>query len=246
MEYIVNSKFVILNSINELSGHFAEILQHEINCSSSYYNLVLSGGSTPKAVFDFLARNYQTRIEWNKVRLFWGDERCVPPNHPESNYLMTRQYLISKIVIPEQNIFRIEGENNPELEAQRYSSVILKNVPQVNGIPLFDLLMLGLGEDGHTASIFPDRIDLINSESICEATMHPVIKQKRITLTGKVINNSKKVIFLVTGKSKKEIVETIVNRKKGFEKLPASYINPLNGELIWLLDKESGQSLSVF
>lgn len=242
----MSSKFVISNSIEELAGHFAEILQHDVNSSSSYFNLVLSGGSTPKAVFDFLVGNYKTKIEWNKVCLFWGDERCVPPNHLESNYLMTRQHLISKIVIPEQNIFRIEGENNPELEAQRYSGVILKNVPQVNCIPSFDLIMLGLGEDGHTASIFPDRIDLIISESICEATMHPVIKQKRITITGKVINNSKKVIFFVTGKSKKEIVETIVNRKKGFDKLPASYINPINGELIWLLDKESGQSLSFF
>jgi 6-phosphogluconolactonase len=244
-ESIVNSKIIISADVEELASRFARILKDDVNNSANFFNLVLSGGSTPKAVFDFIAENYKSKIDWNKIRFFWGDERCVPPNNKESNYLMTYEHLFSKLEIPEKNIFRIEGENNPELEAQRYSNVILKNVPKVNSIPSFDLIMLGLGEDGHTASIFPDNLELINKENICEVTEHPTSRQKRITLTGKVINNSRKVIYLITGNSKNKIVDTIISRKSGFDKLPASYINPINGELIWLLDKESGKGLSL-
>lgn len=243
-EFIVNSKIIISADVEELASRFARILKDDVNNSANFFNLVLSGGSTPGVVFDFLSSNCKTEIEWNKIRFFWGDERCVPPNNNESNYLMTYERLFSKVEIPEKNIFRIEGERDPESEAQRYSRIILQNVPSVNNFPLFDLVMLGLGEDGHTASIFPDNLELINKENICEVTEHPTSRQRRITLTGKVINNSKKVIFLVTGKNKNTIVDTIVNRKEGFGKLPASYINPINGELIWLLDKESGMGLS--
>jgi len=209
----VNSKIIISADVEELASRFARILKDDVNNSANFFNLVLSGGSTPKAVFDFIAENYKSKIDWNKIRFFWGDERCVPPNNKESNYLMTYEHLFSKLEIPEKNIFRIEGENNPELEAQRYSNVILKNVPKVNSIPSFDLIMLGLGEDGHTASIFPDNLELINKENICEVTEHPTSRQKRITLTGKVINNSRKVIYLITGNSKNKIVDTIISRK---------------------------------
>lgn len=245
MESIVNSKIVISENVEELSLHFAMILQNNVNKSHSFFNIALSGGSTPKSVFDFLAVNFKSTIEWSKIHFFWGDERCVPPSHEESNYLMTYKRLFSKIEIPEKNIFRIEGEREPELEVVRYSDIILQNIPLVNNIPSFDLIMLGLGEDGHTASIFPDRIDLIDTKSICEAAVHPVTLQKRITLTGNVINNSKKVLFLITGSSKNKIVDTILNKKEGFEKLPASYIRPVNGELIWLLDKDAGKGLSI-
>ncbi len=244
-ESIVNSKIIISADVEELASRFAKILKEDVSNSANLFNLVLSGGSTPKVVFNFLSNNCKTEIEWNKIRFFWGDERCVPPDHPDSNYLITNKHLFSKIVIPEKNIFRIEGEREPESEAERYSGIILQNVPSVNNFPLFDLVMLGLGEDGHTASIFSDNLELINKETICEVTEHPVSRQKRITLTGKVINNSRKVIFLITGNSKSKIVDTIIKRKSGFDKLPASYINPINGELIWLLDKESGKDLSL-
>lgn len=245
MESIVNSKIIISNNLEEVSSNFAKILMDGVNKSEGYFNLVLSGGSTPKTVFDYLAANYKSIINWNKIRFFWGDERCVPPDNNESNYFMTYNHLFSKIEIPEKNIFRISGESDPAQEAIRYTNLILENIPLVNNLPSFDLIMLGLGEDGHTASIFPDRMDLINSNSICDVTVHPVIKQKRITLTGKVINNSKMVIFLISGSNKNKIVDLIINRKKGFEKLPAYYINPESGELIWLLDYESGKGLSL-
>lgn len=237
----MNSKIIVSKNIDELSEHFAGILVHGVDASINFFNIAISGGSTPKAVFDYLAVNYKSKIDWQKVKLFWGDERCVPPDHSESNYKMTYESLISRIEIPPQNIFRIHGENNPVEEAKNYAKVIAENIPVDSNLPRFDLIMLGLGEDGHTASIFPDRLELIESNDICAAVEHPSSKQKRITLTGKVINNSVKIVFLVTGKNKSKTVDTILSKRGGYELQPASFINPTNGELIWLLDLEAAE-----
>ncbi len=243
MEFIVNYKIDISKDIEELSEKFAEILINTINHNKGQINIALSGGSTPKAVFDCLAKDYKEKIEWNKINFFWGDERCVPSDHPESNYLMAHNHLFSKIDINSKNIFKIDGSNNPKIEAENYSKIIRENVILRNNIPSFDLVMLGLGEDGHTASIFPDSISLINDKRICAVAKHPVTNQERITLTGTVINNSKRIVFLVIGASKSKIVDIILNKKEGFEKLPASFVNPTYGNLIWLIDKEAANFL---
>lgn len=232
-------KIIVSENIEELSENFAHILMEILRNKKSPINIALSGGSTPKSVFDFLSKNFRDKIDWSNINFFWGDERCVPSDHPDSNYFMTFEHLFSKIDVPVKNIFKIDGDNNPEDEAIRYSELIFKNVDKINNIPSFDLAMLGLGEDGHTASIFPNSINLINDKRICAVSQHPALCQKRITLTGTVINNSQKIVFLITGKNKNDMVDKIINKKSGFEKLPASYINPTNGELIWLLDKEA-------
>jgi 6-phosphogluconolactonase len=156
---------------------------------------------------------------------------------------MAKEYLLDHIDIPVENIYRIKGEDNPDNEAERYSNEIKKYLPEVNGLPQFDAAMLGLGEDGHTASIFPDQLKLLSSDKICETTIHPSTKQKRITLTGKVINNSGEIYFLVTGKKKSIIVEKILNKKNNYLKFPASHINPFNGELFWFLGDEAASEL---
>jgi 6-phosphogluconolactonase len=239
MEFIVNYKIDISKSIDELSEKFAQILFSILKNEKRQINIALSGGSTPKTVFDYLSDNYKTKIDWNRINFFWGDERCVPSNHPESNYLMTQEHLFNKINISPKNVFMIDGGNNPKLEAQKYSEVIRKNVPLENSIPSFDLIILGLGKDGHTASIFPNNIKLIIDNNICAIAEQPVTHQKRITLTGTVINNAKKIVFLVTGESKNKTVDIILNRKEGYEKLPAAHIIPTNGKLVWLLDNEA-------
>jgi 6-phosphogluconolactonase len=238
-EFIVSYKIIVTENVKGLSEKFAQILSEILRAKKSPINVALSGGSTPKSIFDLLAENYKDKIDWAKINFFWGDERCVPSDHPDSNYFMTYEHLFSKINVPPKNIFKIDGDNKPEDEAIRYAEEILKNVDLINNIPSFDLVTLGLGEDGHTASIFPDSINLISDKRICAVSQHPALYQKRITLTGTVINNSKKIIFLVTGKSKNEMVDKIINKKSDFEKLPASFINPTDGELIWLMDKEA-------
>jgi 6-phosphogluconolactonase len=243
MEFIVNYDIKILQTLNELSKQIAEILKNEVNLVKDNFNLVLSGGNTPKHILKYLSDHYQTKIEWNKINFFWGDERCVPPNDSESNYKMAYESLLSKLSIPEKNIFRIKGEENPVDEANRYSELIKKIIPQKDQLPQFDLIMLGLGEDGHTASIFQNQKGLLNSDKIYTTAVHPLSGQTRITLTGRVINNALTVLFIAAGKNKKKIVDEIINQKENYKDYPASSVNPKNGVLYWFLDKEAASQI---
>jgi 6-phosphogluconolactonase len=235
-------KLLVFKNIEELSADFCNNITQLTSGKENFF-LALSGGTTPKVIFQTLVRDFKKKIDWNKVHFFWGDERCVPPDHPESNYGMAKEYLLNHIDIPDENIHRIRGENNPVDEAESYSDKIKRYLPEVNGLPQFDAAMLGLGEDGHTASIFPDQLKLLSSDKICETAIHPSTKQKRITLTGKVINNSGEIYFLVTGKKKSIIVKKILNKKNNYLKFPASHINPFNGELFWFLGDEAASEL---
>ena len=230
----------IFKNTKELSFEFCDELM-KISSQKEKCFIALSGGSTPKIIFQTLSEHFKDKIHWNKIHLFWSDERCVPPDDSESNYGMAKQYLLNFISIPEENIHRIKGENEPEQEAVRYSKEIKNIVNSKNGLPSFDLVMLGIGEDGHTASIFPDQMHLLNSNKICDVAVHPLSGQKRITLTGKVINNSDKVIFLLTGRSKADILKKIIEDNKKI--YPAEFINPVNGELIFFVDDEAAELL---
>ncbi len=212
--------------------------------SSESLHVALSGGSTPKIVFDELASRQLSKSDWEKVHLYWGDERCVPPDDSESNYRMTVEHLLSKIEIPENNIHRIKGEENPVKEAKRYAEVLQKELPKKDGFPRFDLVILGLGDDGHTASIFPHEIDLWNADGLCEVAEHPETGQKRITITGKIINHAANIAFLVTGESKVEKVGEIIDKRGGFESYPATLVQPVNGKLFWFLDEPAATGIT--
>ncbi len=228
----------------ELANAFCEELL-EMNTKRNKLYLALSGGSTPKVVFQTLAEKYKGKIDWNRINLFWGDERCVPSQSDESNYGMTKKYLLDYIDIPQKNVHPVDGNNNPENEAIRYSDEIKKIVPLKNGSPKFDVVMLGIGEDGHTASIFPDQMNLLESDKICEVAIHPESEQRRITLTGKVINNAEKIFFLVTGESKAEIMKLLFeDNESKMKKYPAANINPINGELNFFLDQKAAPILN--
>ncbi|WP_430907395.1 6-phosphogluconolactonase [Maribacter sp. 2-571] len=209
-------------------------------------HIALSGGSTPKVVFDELAANFQADIDWSKVHLYWGDERCVPPEDDQSNYKMTETHLLSKIKIPKENVHRVLGEDDPEKEAARYAALLEDHLPSVDGLPQFDLVILGMGDDGHTASIFPHEIALWQSEKYCEVATHPDSGQKRITITGKLINNAVIVAFLVTGKNKAPKVAEIIHKKGSFEAYPAALVAPKSQKLLWFLDAEAAQGLKTF
>ena len=208
-------------------------------------NLAISGGNTPKLLFEVLATEYKNKINWERIFFYWVDERCVSPESIESNYGMTRKILFEKINIPYRNIHRIHGENDPASEAVRYSDLIKNNLKNENGFPKFDLILLGMGDDGHTASIFPDRLDLLKSEDVCAVAVHPESKQKRITLTGKTINNADKIYFLVTGKGKAEVIFEILEKKHNYLKYPSSYIHPNKYYPVWFLDREAASLLSL-
>jgi 6-phosphogluconolactonase/Glucosamine-6-phosphate isomerase/deaminase len=148
---------------------------------SQYFNIAVSGGSTPKFFFSLLAEeDYRTLIPWESIRIFWVDERCVEPTHPESNFGMTYDALLQFAFVPAENIFRMKGEDIPDNEADRYKNLLRSKLPAKNGFPVSDLISSGLGEDGHTASIFPDNLSLLDSEKTVDVATHPVSGQKRI------------------------------------------------------------------
>jgi len=233
----------IFPTVEKLAESFAELLQQNVEKTddNDFYSIALSGGSTPNKIFRYLSENFDDKINWAKIKIFFGDERCVPPDDEESNYRMANESLLKNISIPKENIFRIKGENNPAKEASRYEEVLKSNLPSLKGIPQFDLILLGLGEDGHTASIFPNQLNLFYSARLCEVAVHPQTKQKRITLTGKIINNAKHVLFLVTGKNKASVLSKIIDVNISKSVYPASLVNPKNGKLNWFLDLEASK-----
>jgi 6-phosphogluconolactonase len=188
------------------------------------FNIALSGGSTPKLLFTLLANEYVNSVPWHFVRLFWVDERCVPPTHSESNFGMTYDSLLTHVPIHDSNIFRMQGEDSPIKEAVRYQKMLEKELPFQDGFPVFDLVLLGMGDDGHTASIFPDNMELLQSDQAVAVGIHPVSGQERITLTGKTILEAKQVVFLITGSSKATVLRQIIKHEPRGENYPAFYI----------------------
>lgn len=231
---------VIYNTPEELAHDFANRLMNWMeNHSGDQFHLAISGGKTPDLLFTSLAETFGTSQIWHKIHFWWVDERMVSPSHPESNFGVAKKLLFSRISIPDENIHLIKGENNPDTEAISYSDQIRKSLNLKDGWPVFDLILLGMGDDGHTASIFPDQMELLTSENICEVGTHPVSGQKRVTLTGKVINNAAKICFLVTGDGKAERLKEIQNRQDPAIHLPVFHVK--NAE--WLIDKAAGKLL---
>lgn len=241
----MKSTIKIFSSIDKLANHSADFLMKKVkeNLSSDSFSIALSGGSTPKRIYSYISDNYANKIDWQKLKIFFGDERCVPPDNTESNFKMVHETLLRNVSIPASNIFRIKGESEPLAEAERYSEILKSNIPLQNDLPQFDIVMLGLGEDGHTASIFPDQIDKFYSNKICEVAAHPQTNQNRITISGAVINNAKLVVFIVTGEKKANIISEIISVNNSSKIYPASLVSPNRGELIWMLDTEAAQLL---
>ena len=222
----------------ELAKYFGRLLKDRLK-ENEKLNIALSGGSTPKVIFDILAEQYANVIDWEKLYLYWGDERIVPPTDEQSNYKMTVDHLLSKVSIPKENIFRVKGELEPHIACDDYEQLLLKQLPVVKGIPQFDIVLLGMGDDGHTASIFPYEIELWNSPTHCVVATHPDSGQKRVSLTGQIINHSKEIFFLVTGENKATKVDEIINQKGDFNKYPAALVK----SPVWLLDENAASFL---
>ena len=208
-----------------------------------FVSVALSGGNTPKKIYKYISEKYGDLTIWENIKFFWGDERCVPPEDPESNFGAAKELFFDKIKKTGLQIFRMRGEENPANEAERYASLLLNEIENENGLPRFDLVILGIGEDGHTASIFPNQMDLLSSQKICEVSTNPENGQKRITLTGTVINMSKRVTFMATGESKQDVLRAIHNNEPAARKFPAAKIAPQNGLIDWYLDSDAADQI---
>jgi 6-phosphogluconolactonase len=198
--------------------------------------VALSGGSTPKAMFELLAT--ETGVPWSDIHFFWSDERHVPPDHPESNYRMANEALLSHV---QSNVHRIPSENpDAAAAAAEYEQTIIEVTKQT--LPRLDLIFLGLGTDGHTASIFPGSDVLHETKRLVAAPYVEKLKTYRITMTLPLINNGASVVFLVSGAEKAEIVKEVL---EGENKYPAQAVKPTQGELIWMLDQPAAARLTT-
>ena len=209
------------------------------------FTVALSGGSTPKALYSLLATNY-AGFAWNRIFLFFGDERHVPPTDPESNYRMVNESLLTKIAIPAENVFRVPAENPDaaaaasEYEAQLRRFFELKSELKSGEFPRFDLILLGLGPDGHTASLFPDSAALTEESRLVVANWVAKFNAHRITFTFPVLNRAAEVMFLASGADKADMVRQVLEGKST-PPLPSQRVRPSDGKLLWMLDEAAAK-----
>lgn len=207
-------------------------------------HISLSGGSTPKMLFQRLASApYADAIDWQNLHFWWGDERCVAADDPESNYGEANALLFSQVAIPAQNIHRIRGEVDPQTEAERFSAEMLQYMTAENGTPVFDWILLGVGADGHTASLFPDVTDYHDPHLSVVAT-HPQSGQLRVSKTAKVLQAAKRISYLVLGAGKADIVHEIHTTPAEDLPYPAAKIQSTTGETEWFLDLDAAKKIA--
>jgi len=218
----------------------------EIRRKSSF-TVALAGGSTPRRLYATLAagRRPSHRVDWTKVHCFWGDERHVPPDHPESNYRAARETLLSGVPIPETNIHRIRSEEPDAARAATlYEQALVSFFGPGAGIfPRFDLILLGMGSDGHTASLFPGAAALRERVRLAVAPWVDRLEAHRITLTPPVLNSAAQVIFLVSGSDKAEALRAVLEGEERPDELPAQIVRPADGDLTWLVDRPAAAAL---
>jgi len=208
------------------------------------FTLALSGGSTPKRLYEALVG---AEIDWARTQVFFGDERCVPPEHADSNYRMAREALLSRIAIPEKNVHRVKSEDaDPERAAKAYEQELQGFFKLRPGeLPTFDLCLMGMGPDGHTASLFPGTTALAEEVRLAVAPYVEKLESWRITLTAPVFNHARCVLFLVGGEDKAEALKGVLESDRPADELPARLVKPSAGELLWWVDKAAAKLLAA-
>jgi len=207
------------------------------------FSVALSGGNTPRNVYSLLADEYK-ELPWDRIHIFFGDERHVPPTDPDSNFRMANESLLSRVPIPQNNVHRIRAELDPNTAAEDYEGQLREFFRLASGgWPRFDLIFLGLGEDGHTASLFPGSEALHETSRRVAANWVQKLETFRITLTFPVLNHAAEAMFLVSGESKAQILSDVL--KPGAKKYPSQLVQPENGHLLWLVDQDAAKLLQT-
>jgi 6-phosphogluconolactonase len=236
----------IFNDLEKLSHHAANLFIEQATQSileRDQFLVALNGGGTPTRLFQLLATDFRDKVDWNKVHVFWGDERCVPPDDAGSSYGQARDVLLSRVPIPESNIHPIKGELTPVDASKEYSLILKEFAPPPLDWPRFDLVYLGMGEDGHTASLFlgsPVNV----SEAALPVTAHYQDRPaNRVTLTQLVFNSARMVVFMAVGEKKAVTLAEVLSDRYNPELYPAQRIDPKGGKLIWLVDEDAAGKL---
>ena len=224
------------------AADYVASLSEEHSRVGDRFTVALSGGSSPEPLYSMLASSpYIERIDWARWNVFWSDERCVPPDHGDSNYLMARNALLDRVPIPGDQVHRVRGEISPPAAAAEYEQVIREafNIP----VPAFDLLLLGMGQDGHTASLFPGTHALREQGALIVANWVPHLNSHRITFTLPLINAAKSIAFLVTDESKAEALSRVFRPGRDGPPLPAALVSPASGAVHWFLTRAAARRL---
>lgn len=219
-------------------------LANESIVSHGRFTIALSGGTTPKKLYGMLGDEpYRSQIDWALVDIFWSDERCVPPDSEESNYLLAQQALLNKIPIPASHIHRMPADETDRDAASQSYSDEMRRIFATSRIPSFDLIQLGMGPEGHTASLFPHQPSLHEQQRL----VMPVIVSKppppRLTFTPPLLNAAHNVLFLVTGTDKAEAVQAVLEGVANPNEYPAQIVQPAHGEVVWMLDTKAASNL---
>lgn len=238
--------------ISKDAGTVAKRVAHDLTeaarlaaAAKRRFAVALSGGTTPRLLYQHLASpDLASEVPWASLDFFWGDERCVPPDATDSNYRMVREAMLDHVPVDGAQVHRIRGENTPGAEATRYAEEIRAVVPTPrDGLPRFDWILLGMGDDGHTASLFPDQ-ELDDENELCGVAFHPKTGQRRVSFTYDLLNAASHVAFVVTGANKADMLATIIGRVPGRERYPAARISPRVGSMTWYLDHDAGAAIS--
>jgi 6-phosphogluconolactonase len=239
---------IVLDHPEALFVRAAEEITHiagDSICTHGEFTFCLTGGSTPAATYDLLATRFHYSIDWSGVQFFWGDERCVPPDDPASNFGMAKRTMLEKLDPQPDQIHRIRGEDPPEAGARHYEDELRKVLGlEPEALPSFSLILLGLGENAHIASLFPHHPALHEEKRLTIAVEVDAPQRHRISLTAPVLNNAGNVVFLVSGEGKAQAVKQVLEGPRDVDQFPAQLIQPSKGHVIWLLDKAAASLLS--
>jgi 6-phosphogluconolactonase len=229
----------IYKDLEELSQAAAHILLEAAQSATKTrgkFSLVLSGGNSPRRLYEILAEGpYRDQMPWRTTHVFWGDERCVPADDERNNALMARQILLDRVSIPDEQIHNIASTLPPMKAAEEYQNTLEAYFSGQS--PALDFVLLGLGENGHTASLFPETAVLDEKRRWVSEVYVPNLQMWRVTLTATILNQAKKIVFLVDGASKALVLNQVVNGARRPKELPAQLIQPQKGELLWLVDR---------
>ncbi|MGO9063077.1 MAG: 6-phosphogluconolactonase [Candidatus Binataceae bacterium] len=241
-------QIIVLDDSAALFVRAAEEIVHisgESICTHGQFSLALTGGNTPADVYSLIATRFHLSVDWNAVHLFWGDERCVPPDDPASNYAMVHRTMLSKLTLDPNQIHRMRGEDEPEQGAREYETELKEFFSLEEGeFPRFHLILLGLGDNVHIASLFPGHPAIHENERLAVAVEVDAPQRHRVTLTPPVLNNAARIMFIVSGQNKAEAVKLALEGPRDPDRYPAQIIDPGNGEVMWLLDRPAASLLS--
>ena len=240
-------QIIVLEDAQAVHVRAAEEIVHiagETICTHGEFSLCLAGGSTPAATYELMATRFHLSVDWKEVHFYWGDERCVPPDDEASNFAMANRTMLSRLTLQPGQVHRIHGEMPPLEAAARYEEELRAHFGLAGGeFPQFSLVLLGLGDNAHTLSLFPGIPAIHEQERMAVAVEVDAPQRWRVSLTAPVVNNAAHTIFMVTGEAKAVAVKDVLEGPRDVDRFPAQLIAPHDGELLWLLDRAAASLL---